>query len=215
MTLTVVELDGRNDRPDTTQLRRVLDLTLVLVSAPLWVPALAAIGVGVAGSSGFPIFFSQVRTGKDGTPFTMLKFRSMTSGSQSLIPSPDHITKFGRVLRRSSLDELPQLLNVIRGDMSLVGPRPMLPVQSKELTPSQHARHRVRPGMTGLAQVSGRNTITWSERIELDREWVDKPSVRSYLSILLRTFATVRDPDGTTGHSVSDPIARPPARKVA
>lgn len=215
MTLVAVDGERSTSHLATEKARRALDLALVLVSAPVWIPALVMLGAGVAATSGLPVLFTQERTGKDRAPFTMLKFRSMRSGSETLIPSPDHITTFGRILRKSSLDELPQLINVLRGDMSLVGPRPMLPVQSNELTRDQHSRHRVLPGMTGLAQVSGRNTITWNERIELDQQWVDQPTVRSYLSILARTFPVIRDASGTTGHSTNDPIAEPRTQKAA
>ena len=232
MQLTVVETESGGSEPisepikfaepiniaepiNTEKVRRALDLVLVMVAAPLWIPILAILGAGVAFTSGLPVFFTQVRTGKHGKPFTMFKFRSMTSGSETLIPSRDHITKFGQVLRRTSLDELPQLINVLRGDMSLVGPRPMLPVQSDELDDGQRTRHLVLPGMTGLAQVNGRNAITWSERIKFDQQWVERPTVRSYLKILRRTFAAIQDSTGTTGHSASDPIAEPSAQKAA
>ncbi len=187
--------------------RRALDLLLLTVSVPLWVPAIATISAAVAVLDGRPVFYGQRRTGKGGRPFTMWKFRSMKPGPNPLIPSASAITPIGGRLRRSSLDELPQLINVLAGHMSLVGPRPMLEAQAAELSNDQLERHLVRPGMTGLAQVSGRNTITWEERIELDRTWVETADIGSYLGILARTFSAVRDISGTNGHSTADPIA--------
>ncbi len=136
----------------------------------------------------------------------MFKFRSMTTGPNPLIPDADHITRIGAVLRRTSLDELPQLVNVLRGEMSLVGPRPMLPEQSRFLSPEHSERHSVRPGMTGLAQISGRNTLAWFERIELDRQWVRNASLVSYLGILYRTIAVVLGTNGVDGHPTADPF---------
>ncbi len=211
MTITVADFDERNVRSQRVRSRRALDLVLVVCSSPVWVPTLAIIAAIVVCTSGTPVLFTQERTGKHGKSFTMLKFRSMTHAPNrtSLIPSEDQFTGVGKLLRRSSLDELPQLLNVLRGDMSLVGPRPMLPIQSAELTRQQKVRQQVRPGMTGLAQVRGRNSITWAERIEFDQEWVHNPTLRLYVSILAQTFSAVAEAGGTIGHSADDPIAEP------
>lgn len=185
---------------------RYLDLGLIVVTAPLWVPALCLLGTAVLISSGRPILFTQERVGKDGSTFPMRKFRSMRNGNNPLIPDPRRITPIGNVLRRSSLDELPQLLNVIDGTMSLVGPRPMLPSQQPALSAKQTQRHLVRPGLTGLAQVSGRNALTWDERFVYDLDWAQNPTPTRYLSILRRTARTVIGGAGVQGHAANDRV---------
>lgn len=185
---------------------RVVDLLLIAIAAPLWIPVFAIIALAVLFSSGSPILFHQERVGRNGDTFSMRKFRSMRNGDNPLIPDPDRITRIGAILRRTSLDELPQLLNVIDGSMSLVGPRPMLPAQLSALSPAQFDRHLVRPGLTGLAQVSGRNTLTWDERFVHDVEWAENPTVRRYVSILARTASTVIAGDGVDGHAIDDRV---------
>ena len=130
-------------RQSAAQARRVLDVALVVSTAPLWIPLSIATGVAVLLSSGRPVLFRQKRTGRDGLPFTMLKFRSMKTGPNPLIPTKDRLTRIGGLLRRTSLDELPQLLNVLEGTMSLVGPRPMLPEQDALLSTQHQARRSV------------------------------------------------------------------------
>lgn len=185
---------------------RSADLLLIALAAPAWIPALGTIALGVLVTSGSPILFRQERVGRGGRTFSMYKFRSMRNGDNPLIPDPDRITPIGKFLRRTSLDELPQLLNVVEGSMSLVGPRPMLPSQQSALSETQSSRHAVRPGLTGLAQVNGRNALSWDERFIYDVRWAKAPSLRRYFSILSRTASTVLRGDGIDGHSTNDRV---------
>ena len=154
-----------------------------------------------------PVFFPQVRIGKDGRPFVAYKFRSMVDQATSMglglnvaINDP-RITRVGKFLRNTSLDELPQLYNIIRGDMSLVGPRPTLPYQVAAYNDFQRRRLQVKPGITGWAQINGRNAIPWEERIKLDVWYVENWSLRLDLYILLRTFKTWLRQEGLYGPS--------------
>ena len=189
--------------------KRAFDLGVVAV---LSVPAavlggLAALAVKLEDRG--PVLFRQERIGLGGRPFLILKLRTMTHGDVNpLFPDPARITRVGRVLRRLSLDELPQLLNVLRGDMSIVGPRPTLAYQVARYTPEQAGRLAVRPGLTGLAQVEGRNNLAWADRIVLDLAYVRHQSLRQDLLLLLRSVRTVLDADAG-GHPVDDPLARP------
>jgi lipopolysaccharide/colanic/teichoic acid biosynthesis glycosyltransferase len=185
---------------------RALDLALIGLSAVVWLPVVGLLSATVVLTSGRPIFFVQERAGQNGRPFPMVKFRSMKNGDNPLIPDPDRITRVGHLLRRTSLDELPQLLNVLRGSMSLVGPRPMLLTQVEALDDCQRRRLEARPGMTGLAQVSGRNELTWDERFTFDIEWVDEASPARYLWILARTARTVTSGSGVSGHRADDRV---------
>src|SRR5699024_5070442 len=137
-------------------------------------PVILGVAVAVRVWLGAPVLFTQRRTGRHGAAFTMLKFRTMTDASGSdgaLLPDDQRLTACGRVLRRTSLDELPELINVLRGDMSLVGPRPLLESYTRHFTPVEALRLLVRPGITGLAQVRGRNTVGWDERLALDVDY--------------------------------------------
>ncbi len=187
-------------------LLRTLDLAVVGILAPLWVPVLVGCAVAVVVTSGRPVFYRQPRIGQGGRRFDVRKFRSMHNGDNPLVPDPSRITPIGTLLRRTSLDELPQLLHVLRGQMSLVGPRPMLPEQSDGLTAEQARRHTVRPGLTGLAQVNGRNAIAWEERLAFDCAWAADPTASSYLRILVRTVRVVVTGAGIAGHDPSDPL---------
>ena len=194
--------------PSAVGARRALDIALVAIAAPIWIPVALGTAVAVAVSSGRPVFFSQQRIGRHGKPFTMFKFRSMKTGPNPLIPTADRLTPIGGALRKTSLDEIPQLLNVLGGSMSLVGPRPMLPEQDAHLSPKHRARRSVRPGLTGLAQVSGRNTLQWHERLELDVAWVSNATVGSYARTIWQTFGVVTGQQGVDGHSAADPFVR-------
>jgi lipopolysaccharide/colanic/teichoic acid biosynthesis glycosyltransferase len=169
--------------------KRALDLAvagpLLLVTAPLQ----AAVAAAVAARMGRPVLFRQQRPGLGGRPFTMVKFRTMRAvdPEAGFVSDGSRMTGLGRFLRATSLDELPTLFNVVRGDMSLVGPRPLLMAYLPRYSPSQARRHSVRPGLTGLAQVSGRNALGWDERLALDVEYVDTRSLRLDLTILGRT----------------------------
>jgi lipopolysaccharide/colanic/teichoic acid biosynthesis glycosyltransferase len=155
------------------------------------------------------VLFRQERVGQHGRPFELLKFRSMAHDPARLPGFPDAgaITTVGRLLRRLSLDELPQLLNVARGELSVVGPRPTLAYQVERYTDAQRTRLDVPPGLTGWAQVHGRNQLTWAERIELDVHYVRRQSLWLDLQVLLRTPPAVVT-GGTEGHPLDDPIAQ-------
>jgi lipopolysaccharide/colanic/teichoic acid biosynthesis glycosyltransferase len=174
--------------------KRLLDIVLVLAAVPLWVPLLAVIAVLVRLKLGSPVFFVQERPGRDARPFRLVKFRTMSDGRDTtgaLLPDAERLTSFGRVLRSTSLDELPEMWSVLRGDMSLVGPRPLLTRYLPRYSERHRRRHEVRPGITGLAQVSGRNAITWSEKLDLDVEYVERCSLALDVRILWRTARSV------------------------
>lgn len=173
--------------------KRVLDVFLASFVLVVTLPASLVVAGLVALTMGRPVLFRQQRPGLAGEPFELVKFRTMRSGSGS---DAERLTRLGRFLRASSLDELPELWNVVRGEMSLVGPRPLLPQYMALYTARQARRHDVRPGVTGLAQVSGRNTIDWDERLELDVRYVEQASLQLDLQILARTVASVARRDG-------------------
>lgn len=174
--------------------KRLLDLSLVLAAAPLWLPTLAVLAGLVRIRLGAPVLFTQTRPGRDGEPFTLIKLRTMTdqrAGDGTLLPDDQRLSSFGRFLRSTSLDELPELINVFRGEMSLVGPRPLLTHYLPRYSEAHRRRHDVRPGITGLAQVSGRNAISWSQKFDRDVEYVDRCSLGLDLAILWRTVRAV------------------------
>jgi len=183
--------------------KRALDLALALPAAVLLSPIMAGVAIWVRRDSPGPALFRHPRVGFGGRPFTMLKFRTMVVGAEHMGPGlavndgDPRITRAGAALRRLSLDELPQLLNVLRGEMSLVGPRPTVAAQVERYSPHQRRRLLARPGLTGLAQVSGRASLPWSRRIEIDLAYVEGWSLRGDLSILARTFAVVFGRTGT------------------
>ncbi len=173
--------------------KRAFDLCVATIALIVLSPVLALVAVLVRLRLGRPVLFRQVRPGLHGEPFVMLKFRTMTDDVDAhgdLLPTAQRLTPFGRRLRRWSLDELPELVNVVRGDMSLVGPRPLLMEYLPRYTPEQARRHEVRPGITGLAQVHGRNDLDWEERFRLDTTYVDKRSLAMDLAIFARTLFT-------------------------
>jgi len=174
--------------------KRVLDVTLVMAAAPIWVPVMFVLAVLVRLGMGRGILFRQARIGLNERPFNIVKFRTMKNGgdpSGRLLTDQERLTRFGRFLRRTSLDELPELINVLRGEMSLVGPRPLLAQYLERYSTTHRRRHEVRPGITGLAQVSGRNALTWDERLDIDVVYVDSCSLALDLRILYRTLAAV------------------------
>ncbi len=175
-------------------LKRLFDLLIVLLTAPLWLPLLAVVAVVVRRKLGSPVLFRQKRPGYKGEIFELIKFRSMTSecGSDGKLLSDEvRLTSFGRWLRASSLDELPELFNILRGEMSLVGPRPLLTAYLSRYSTRQARRHDVRPGLTGLAQVMGRNALSWEEKFEWDVTYVEQQSLWLDLKILFLTVKTV------------------------
>ena len=186
--------------------KRFLDLLLVLGSCPIWVPILAFFAILVRASTGAPVLFRQSRPGFQGTAFTVLKFRTMTlaSATPSDLPEDElRLTRMGRLLRQTSIDELPELINVLHGDMSLVGPRPLLMQYLDRYTPEQARRHEVKPGITGWAQVNGRNALTWQEKFEFDVWYVDNVSLWLDLKILGMTVWKVLKGEGLSapGHA--------------
>lgn len=176
--------------------KRVIDLCLSLVLLILfwWVLAIVAILVRV--KLGSPVLFRQPRPGRDEKVFNLYKFRTMTDerdADGNLLPDEQRLTKFGSVLRSTSLDELPEVFNIVRGDMSIIGPRPLLVKYLPRYSAEQRRRHEARPGLTGLAQVNGRNSISWDEKFLYDVEYVDNVSLGLDASIFLRTIlATLR-----------------------
>lgn len=184
----------RDDKPRLSdselRLKRVLDLVGASVALLLLAVPFVILMVLVRVNLGGPIFFSQVRPGRYGLPFRMFKFRTMTDGRDEkgqLLPDAERLTRFGRFLRSTSLDELPELWNVLKGEMSLVGPRPLLMEYLPLYSGEQIRRHEVRPGITGWAQVNGRNNLDWADRLALDVWYVDHSSLRLDLTILWLT----------------------------
>ncbi|WP_246671195.1 sugar transferase [Mesorhizobium sp. 8] len=180
-------------------MKRAFDIVLTVLTAPLWAPVLAVVALLVRWRLGSPVFFRQVRPGLHGKPFRMVKFRSMTDARDAagqLLPDEQRLPAFGRLLRSTSLDELPELWNVLKGDMSLVGPRPLLMDYLPLYSPEQARRHEVRPGVTGWAQVNGRNAISWPDKFALDVWYVDNRSLWLDVRIIGMTLAKVLRRDG-------------------
>ena len=174
--------------------KRVLDLGLAVPALAVLAPVGLAVGGLIRLKLGGPVLFRQQRPGRDGEIFEVIKFRSMSNARGAdgeLLPDEDRLTPFGMRLRRLSLDELPTLWNVVCGDMSLVGPRPLLVQYLDRYTPEQRRRHDVLPGVTGWAQINGRNAINWDEKFEHDVWYVENVSLRTDLRILFRTAAQV------------------------
>jgi sugar transferase EpsL len=175
---------------DSSFRRRFFDLALTLPAVCILLPVFIFIAFLVRLNLGSPVLFSQQRPGLGGKPFRMYKFRTMTDArgaSGELLPDDLRLTRFGRFLRSTSLDELPELINVLKGDMSLVGPRPLLMQYLERYTPDQARRHEAKPGITGWAQVNGRNAITWEEKFSLDVWYVDHQSFWLDIKIIFMT----------------------------
>jgi sugar transferase EpsL len=178
--------------------KRAIDVSLVVLTMIVWAPLLVIIALAVRWRLGAPVIFRQRRPGLHGRPFTMFKFRTMTEARDplgALLPDADRLTVFGRWLRGTSLDELPELLNVLRGSMSLVGPRPLLMQYLPRYTAHQARRHEVKPGITGWAQINGRNRLTWEEKFKLDVWYVEHRTTRLDIQILAKTVVRVFSPD--------------------
>ena len=173
---------------------RWLDIVIAAFGLVLLSPFLALAALAILAEGGGPVIYRQLRVGRDGREFSLLKLRTMVSGSDpvgvgTVVTRDDpRVTRVGRALRRTSFDEVPNLVNVLRGEMAIVGPRPTIPAQVDDYTPFQRRRHEVRPGITGWAQVQGRAGIPWEDRIELDVWYVDHRSLALDLRILARTF---------------------------
>jgi len=175
-------------------MKRLFDLAFVLLTSPIWLPILLLLALCVRAALGRPILFRQPRPGLGGRVFDLWKFRTMTHARDALgnlLPDVQRLTGFGRWLRSTSLDELPEVFNVLKGDMSLVGPRPLLVQYLDRYTPEQLRRHAVRPGITGWAQVRGRNALSWEEKFKLDVWYVDHQSLWLDLRILALTVGQV------------------------
>lgn len=175
-------------------MKRAFDLLLVTLTALIWVPVLLVLVIVVRMKMGSPVFFVQRRPGMHGQPFQLVKFRTMRAPTDAIgaaLSDSDRLTSFGRFLRSTSLDELPEIWNVIIGDMSLVGPRPLLMEYLPLYTAEQARRHDVRPGITGWAQVNGRNSLSWEDRFELDRWYIENQSLALDVAILSSTVRKV------------------------
>lgn len=180
-------------------MKRIFDILISASALLILAIPLLFIALLIRSKLGSPVLFSQIRPGKNGKPFKMIKFRSMTEARDNeglLLPDKERLPPFGRFLRSTSLDELPELWNVLNGDMSLVGPRPLLMEYLPLYTPEQARRHEVRPGITGWAQVNGRNAISWPEKFDLDVWYVDNHSLLLDMRILWLTVRKVLVRDG-------------------
>ncbi|MDP0589867.1 MAG: sugar transferase [Candidatus Endonucleobacter bathymodioli] len=180
-------------------MKRTFDIIASLVAIFLLFPVMIFIAIAIFKKVGAPVLFYQIRPSKDGKPFTILKFRTMDEGYDSngnLKPDKDRITTFGALLRNTSLDELPELWNVLIGDMSLVGPRPLLMEYLPLYTKEQYRRHDIKPGITGWAQINGRNAISWEEKFSLDIWYVDNRSFLLDIKILFITIKKVISREG-------------------
>ena len=174
-------------------MKRITDCLLIILTAPLWGTVLAATALIIRVCEGAPIFFKQERAGRGGRPFTILKFRTMRLGEGSDIA---RTTRLGKFLRATSLDELPQLLNILKGDMTLVGPRPLPTAYVPRYSKTQARRLEVLPGLTGWAQVNGRNALSWDEKFALDVWYVENQSLWLDIRILWKTLTTVFESRG-------------------
>ncbi len=185
--------------------KRLLDLLLTAPTFVVSLPVQAMVALAIRAKMGSPVLFRQQRPGLAGEPFEMLKFRTMLlpDPERGLVSDADRMTRLGSFLRSTSLDELPTLWNIVRGDMSVVGPRPLLMQYLDRYTPEQARRHEVRPGLTGLAQVSGRNAISWEEKFAHDVEYVDAHSLALDLRIILRTALQVLRRDGISAEGAA------------
>jgi len=185
-------------------IKRILDFILSLMALVVLSPILLILViVGAVKMKGNP-FFTQMRPGKDEKIFKLIKFRTMTDEKDSegnLLPDDVRLTKYGRFLRSTSLDELPELINILKGDMSIVGPRPLLVAYLDRYNETQARRHEVRPGVTGLAQVNGRNTLSWEDKFDYDVEYVDSVAFGLDVSIILKTVAAVLKREGITSET--------------
>ena len=180
-------------------LKRLLDIIIASVALILLSPLYLYVAYKVRKNLGSPVIFRQVRPGLNGKPFEMIKFRTMTDERDeqgNLLPNEQRLPKFGKMLRATSLDEMPELWNVIKGDMSIVGPRPLLTEYLPLYNEEQAKRHNVRPGMTGHAQVNGRNAISWEKKFELDTWYVENQSIWLDFKIMLQTVKKVLIKEG-------------------
>ena len=180
-------------------MKRFVDIVIASLAILFLSPVFLFVAYKVRKHLGSPIFFCQERPGKDGKIFKMIKFRSMKNALDpqgNLLPDEQRITPFGQKLRATTLDEMPQLFNVLKGDMSIVGPRPQMPEFLEYYTTDQMRRHEVKPGMTGLAQVSGRNNLSWEEKFNLDVQYVENHNILLDFKIMLKTVDVMLKREG-------------------
>lgn len=184
------------------KLKRIFDFTISSISLIILSPLIIIIALLVFLNLGSPIIFVQPRPGKNEKVFNMYKFRTLsnvTDDAGTLLPDEDRLTRFGKILRSTSLDELPGLVNIVKGDMSIVGPRPLLVSYLPLYNEKQRKRHDERPGLTGLAQINGRNTLNWEQRFELDIKYIENITFMNDLSIIFKTVRKVFIREGITG----------------
>lgn len=192
-------------------MKRSLDIIIAILALIILSPIFLLVCYKVKKYLGSPIFFYQERPGKDAKIFKMIKFRSMLNATDregNPLPDDQRITPFGHKLRSTSLDEMPQLINVLKGDMSIVGPRPQMKDFLEHYTPHQMRRHEVKPGMTGLAQVSGRNHLSWEEKFDLDVEYVNNRSLWLDFKIMFKTVVVMFKKEGINAPDQSVGAAR-------
>lgn len=191
-------------------MKRLIDIIIAFLAILILSPVFLIIARKVRKNLGSPIFFYQERPGKNGKLFKMIKFRSMLNAldqNGQFLPDEKRITPFGHKLRSTSLDEMPQLINVLKGDMSIVGPRPQMKEFLENYTPEQMRRHEVKPGMTGLAQVSGRNNLSWDEKFALDVQYVNTRTIWLDFKIMFKTIKVMLTKEGINApnHTVGAP----------
>jgi len=184
--------------------KRVMDVVLSCIALIVFMPVILAVALLVRIKLGSPVIFKQKRPGKAEVIFTMYKFRTMTDKrgeNGELLPDTERLTAFGRFLRSTSLDELPELLNILKGDMSIVGPRPLLVQYISQYNEFERRRHEARPGLTGLAQINGRNATTWDERFQFDVKYVDNISLKQDMKIIRATVIKVFKREGVSAEN--------------
>lgn len=185
-------------------IKRILDIISSLLAIIILSPLLAVTAVLVKTKLGSPVLFKQERPGKDEKIFTLMKFRTMTDERDEngeLLPDEARLTKFGKFLRSTSIDELPELFNILKGDMSVIGPRPLLVEYIPRYNEHQHRRHEVRPGLSGWAQVNGRNTVSWEDKFDMDVHYVDNYSFAMDVKILFMTVLNVLKKEGISSET--------------
>jgi len=185
----------------TSLIKRIFDIIFALIAVVLLFPVFLVVSIVIVISDGFPVFFTQIRPGKNSVPFKLHKFRSMKKARDQKIElstDDERITKFGNFLRRTSIDELPELFNILEGKMSIVGPRPLLMQYLERYSDEQARRHEVLPGITGWAQINGRNTISWEEKFRLDIWYVDHWTFCLDIKIILLTVWKVIKGEGVS-----------------
>lgn len=185
-------------------IKRILDIISSLLAIFILSPLLAVTAVLVKTKLGSPVLFKQERPGKDEKIFTLMKFRTMTDERDEngeLLPDEVRLTKFGKFLRSTSIDELPELFNILKGDMSVIGPRPLLVEYIPRYNEHQHRRHEVRPGLSGWAQVNGRNTVSWEDKFDMDVHYVDNYSFAMDVKILFMTVLNVLKKEGISSET--------------